>query len=151
MRIYIGSDHAGYKMKEDLQMYLKKNGHEAVDLGCFNESSTDYPDIAHEVADKVSENPGALGILVCGTGIGMSMVANVVPSVRAAVCTSPEMAEMSRQHNDANILCLGARIIDADLAKKIVDKFLVSEFESHEERHVRRVAKIEKKKCQYQS
>lgn len=145
MRIYIGSDHAGYTLKEALQKHLESQSHEVVDLGCFQESSIDYPDIAHEVADKVAENKGSYGVLICGTGIGMSMAANTIPGVRAAVCTSEEMAEMTRRHNDANVLCLGARLIPEELAKKITDKFLITEFESGEERHVRRVNKIERK------
>jgi ribose 5-phosphate isomerase B len=145
MRIYLGSDHAGYQLKEKLQDYLGSKEYEVVDLGTFSESSIDYPDIAHEVSDKVSENPGSFGVLVCGTGIGMSMAANTVPGVRAAVCTSEDMAEMTRRHNNANIACLGSRLIEGDLAKKIVDKFLATDFEAHEERHVKRVDKIERK------
>lgn len=144
MRIYIGSDHAGYQLKETLQVYLSEKGNDVVDLGCFTEDSVDYPDIAHEVSDKVVENPGSFGVLICGTGIGMSMAANVVPGARAALCTSPEMAEMARKHNNANVLCLGARLFEDDSAKEISDKFLGTLFEDNEERHSRRVNKIER-------
>ena len=144
MQIYIGSDHAGYSLKEKVQDHLKSKDHEVVDLGTFDESSIDYPDIAHEVADKVAENENSLGVLICGTGIGMSMAANTVPGVRAAVCTTEEMAEMTRRHNNANLLCLGARLISDELAYKITDKFLSTGFEDNEERHVRRVDKIER-------
>jgi ribose 5-phosphate isomerase B len=140
--IHIGSDHAGYKMKNDFKEYLSKK-YKVIDLGVFNEQSADYPDIAREVAEKVAERRGARGILICGTGIGMAMAANKVRGVRAADCTSVEMAEMARRHNDANILALGARLLPSDLAKKITDKFLTTDFEKKEERHVRRVEKME--------
>lgn len=144
-RVYIGSDHAGYVVKEFLQKHLESRDYEVVDLGCFEESSIDYPDIAHEVSDKVAENPGSFGVLICGTGIGMSMAANTIPGVRAALCTDENMAEMARRHNNANVLCIGARVIPGELAKKITDKFLNTAFEAGEERHVRRVSKIERK------
>ncbi|MBU1992895.1 MAG: ribose 5-phosphate isomerase B [Patescibacteria group bacterium] len=144
MRIYLGSDHAGYAFKENLQKHLKGQGHSVVDLGAFNEDDVDYPDIAHEVTDKVVENPGAYGILICGTGIGMSMASNDNKRARAALCTDEHMAEMARKHNNANMLCMGARVIDSGLGIKIADKFLNTEFESHEERHVRRVNKIKR-------
>lgn len=142
MIIYIGSDHGGYEMKNTLREYLRKGGADVVDLGCFSEDSVDYPDIAREVAEKVVENEGARGVLVCGTGIGMQISANKVPGIRATVATDEHMAEMSRRHNDANIITLGGRTTDIELAKKIVDKFLSTEFEAKEERHARRVAKM---------
>lgn len=142
MNLYIGSDHAGYSMKNSLKEYLIGAGHDVVDLGAFSEDSIDYPDIAREVSEKVLENPGAFGVLVCGTGIGMQMTANKLKGIRATVATNEGMAEMSRKHNDANVITLGGRTTDLELAKKIVDKFLSTEFEN-EERHVRRVKKIE--------
>lgn len=142
MNLYIGSDHAGYSMKNSLKEYLIGAGHDVVDLGAFSEDSIDYPDIAREVSEKVLENPGAFGVLVCGTGIGMQMTANKLKGIRATVATNEGMAEMSRKHNDANVITLGGRTTDLELAKKIVDKFLSTEFEN-EERHVRRVNKIE--------
>lgn len=142
MNLYIGSDHAGYSMKNSLKEYLIGAGHDVVDLGAFSEDSVDYPDIAREVSEKVLENPGAFGVLICGTGIGMQMTANKLRGIRATVATNEGMAEMSRKHNDANVITLGGRTTDIELAKKIVDKFLATEFEA-EERHVRRVRKIE--------
>lgn len=145
MRIYLGSDHAGLALKDELQTYLKENGYDVLDLGAFNaEPPTDYPDIAHEVAEKVRENNGGRGILICGTGIGMCMAANKIHGVRGANCESTQTVEMSRRHNDANVLCLGARILSSDTARSLVDVFLKTPFEN-EERHVRRVEKIEKK------
>lgn len=143
--VYIGSDHAGFEMKEKLQVYLKSLGMKAVDLGVFaSEPPADYPDTAFEVAEKVQENIGSRGILVCGTGIGMCMTANKVSGIRAANCENLKAAEMSRKHNDSNVLCIGARLLTFDDAKKIVEAFLNTEFEA-EERHVRRVKKMERK------
>lgn len=141
--IFIGSDHAGFQAKEGLRSYLGENGAvEVTDLGCFNEDPCDYPDIAREVGEKVLEHPKALGILICGSGIGVAMAANKLKGIRAAQAMDENMAELSRKHNDANILTLGARLIDAEKMKKIVDTFLTTPFESAEERHVRRVEKI---------
>lgn len=142
--IYLGSDHAGLALKDEIQKYLKSQKHKVIDLGVFAaEPPADYPDIAHEVAEKVRENHGARGILVCGTGIGMCMAANKSPGIRAAVCESEKTVEMSRRHNDANVLCMGGRVLEPALAKKLVDIFLRTEFEK-EERHARRVKKIER-------
>jgi ribose 5-phosphate isomerase B len=139
--IYIGSDHAGYGMKKEIVNFLKGRGKDTVDLGAFSEDSVDYPDIAREVAEKVSENPGSQGVLICGTGTGMVMVANKLDGVRAAVATNETMAEMARRHNDANVITLGARLMNIELAKKLVGIFLDTPFDA-EERHKRRVAKI---------
>ncbi len=142
--IYLGSDHAGLDLKKIIIAHLAESGRKTVDLGAFKaEPPTDYPEIAHEVAEKVRENHGALGILVCGTGTGMCMAANKVSGIRAANCESEKMVEMSRQHNDANVLCLGGRVLAPERAKKFVDVFLNTPFTA-EERHVRRVQKIEK-------
>ncbi|MFA4891188.1 MAG: ribose 5-phosphate isomerase B [Candidatus Gracilibacteria bacterium] len=143
MNLYIGSDHGGYKMKGQLRDYLVEGGHEVIDLGCFSEEAVDYPDIAREVCEKVVENPGSLGILVCGTGIGMQMVANKLKGIRATVATDENMAEMSRRHNNANVLTLGGRTTKLAKVRAIVDAFLGAKFEEGEERHVRRVKKIE--------
>lgn len=139
--IYIGSDHAGYEMKTALKAFLDGQKNEYVDLGVFSTDSADYPDIAREVSEKVSENSGAFGILICGTGTGMSMAANKLPGIRAAVATSEVMAEMARQHNDANILTLGGRLTDQALAEKMVKIFLETPFDGGE-RHVRRIQKM---------
>lgn len=141
--IYFGSDHAGLELKQKLKEYLQAKTYHIVDLGVFKSEPADYPDIAHEVAEKVRENAGSRGILVCGTGIGMCMTANKTSGVRAANPESEQTAEMARKHNDANILCLGARVISEEKAKKLTDIFMQTEFEK-EERHERRVKKIEK-------
>lgn len=141
--IYIGSDHGGYELKNKIKEYLKQGGRKVIDIGVFQiEEPADYPDIAHEVAEKVRENEGSRGILVCGTGVGMCMAANKVKDIRAAVCESEQTVEMSRKHNDSNMLCLGGRILQDAKALKMVDIFLDTEFEK-EERHIRRVGKIE--------
>lgn len=140
--IAIGSDHAGFKLKESLKAYLRDNGHEVVDCGTFAEKPVDYPDIAEAVATKVSEGSCSIGIIVDGAGIGSAIAANKIPAVRAALCYDLSSAKNSREHNDANVLTLGAGLIGLALAKQIVDTFL-----SHEctvERHKQRVEKISK-------
>lgn len=141
--VYIGADHAGYEFKNELKPFLDESGFSVTDLGCFSEASCDYPDIAREVSEKVLETEGAFGILICGTGIGMSMAANKLHGIRAALCTDESMAELARKHNDANVLALGSRTTDVEKMKKICLAFLNTEFEAGEERHVRRVEKIE--------
>ncbi len=141
--IYIGSDHAGYEMKEMLKKYMVEKTVKFVDLGTFSNDSTDYPDIAREVCEKVIEEKNAFGVLICGTGVGMMMTANRRPGIRAVSCTHELMAKMARLHNDANVLCLGSRLIGSDLAKHIFDVFMDTEFVA-DERHVRRIEKIEK-------
>lgn len=141
--IYIGSDHAGYEMKEAVKNFLEENEGDMdyVDLGVFTTDSADYPDIAREVAEKVSENQNAFGILICGTGTGMVMAANKLNGIRAASITNPTMAEMSRRHNDANVMTLGARLMDIPTAQNLVKIFLETPFDG-DERHQRRVDKI---------
>ncbi|MCX6733192.1 MAG: ribose 5-phosphate isomerase B [Candidatus Peregrinibacteria bacterium] len=141
--IYVGSDHAGYEMKEAIKASLKDNAGDMnfVDLGVFTTDSMDYPDIAREVAEKVSENHGAMGILVCGTGTGMVIAANKLNGIRAAAVTTDAMAEMARRHNNANIITLGSRIIDQESAKRMVKIFLETPFDG-DERHQRRIDKI---------
>jgi len=138
--IALGSDHAGFGLKEKIKQYLEKKGLEIKDYGCFSEESVDYPDYAEKVARAVSSNEAEKGILICGTGIGMSIAANKVSGIRAAVCWDEKSAEMSRRHNDANILCIGARLIDQELALRIVDIWLSTDFDGG--RHVKRVKKI---------
>ena len=141
MRIYIGADHAGYTLKEGLKDHIESLGYEVTDLGAFSEDTVDYPDIAREVAEKVYENGGMLGVLICGTGTGMCMAANKHTGIRAASCTDEQMAMYARSHNHANILCLGQRVLNSeDLAKQITKKFLETEFEGG--RHEKRVDKI---------
>lgn len=139
-KISIGCDHAGFRMKEHLKAHLALKNYEITDRGCFSEDSVDYPDLAHLVAADVEENPGVIGILLCGSANGVSMAANKHKGIRAAICWNVEIAELARRHNDANILSLPARFITEEEAFKICDKFLNTEFEGG--RHEGRVTKI---------
>ena len=138
--LIVGSDHAGLELKRELSGVAAELDYEVVDIGTHNSDSTDYPDYAHQVASAVGRGEG-LGLLVCGTGIGMSMAANRHPGVRAAVCSDVFSASMTRQHNDANVLCIGARVVGGGLAAEILKAFLGASFEGG--RHERRVKKIE--------
>lgn len=141
--VFIGSDHAGFSVKGELKKHLEGNvAYDLTDLGCFSEEPCDYPDIAREVSEKVLEHEGSVGILLCGSGIGMSIAANKLPGIRCALAVNEKMAEMSRRHNNANIVALAAREVDVEQNKLIVDKFLSTEFEKGEERHARRVDKL---------
>jgi ribose 5-phosphate isomerase B len=142
----IASDHAGYRLKQELKGTLEQLGVRFEDLGTPDESSCDYPDFAHAVASGVAEGRYARGVLVCGTGIGMSLAANRHPGVRAALCTESYAARMAREHNDANVLCLGSRIVGPGVAQAILTAFLQTPFEGG--RHAKRVAKIEHDKGQ---
>ena len=138
--VFLGSDHAGLTLKAALVAHLAAAEHKVVDLGPTEATSVDYPDFAKLVCAKALETPGSAGILVCGTGIGMSIAANKVTGIRAALCGDCYSAEFTRRHNDANVLTLGARVLGAGLALKIVDTFLDTAFEGG--RHARRIAKI---------
>ncbi|NJD57306.1 MAG: ribose 5-phosphate isomerase B [Nitrospirae bacterium] len=140
MKIAIGSDHAGFGLKEDVLELLKGTAHEVIDCGTNTTASVDYPDFGEKVSRMVSAGEVDRGILICGTGIGMSMVANKFPNVRAALCNDLFSAKMSRLHNDANVLVLGGRIIGRDLAAEIVRTWLDTAFEG--DRHMRRLQKI---------
>lgn len=140
MKIIIGSDHGGYKLKSALLEYLPALGFEIEDVGCFSEESCDYPEFALKVARKVASSKDK-GIIICGTGIGVCIVANKVRGIRAAACSTEFSARMSREHNDANILCLGERVTDEKTAKKIAQVWLSTEF-SNGERHIRRIRQI---------
>ncbi len=137
----IGSDHAGYELKQRIREHLERQGIKFKDLGTTSEESTDYPDFARAVADQVANRQARFGILVCGSGIGMSIAANKVPGVRAALAVNEQMARLARQHNDANVLCLGQKFVTPDAAMHILDAFLNSNFEGG--RHERRVNKFE--------
>ena len=139
-KIVIAADHAGYQVKERVKGILDEIGIEYTDLGPDTEDSVDYPDFARKVAESVAGGEYDKGLLVCGTGIGMSIAANKVKGVRAAVAWSEESARLSRQHNDANVLALGARTTDSDAVPQIVKAFFTTEFEGG--RHQRRVDKI---------
>ena len=138
--IAIGADHAGYSLKEDLKAWLVGGGHQVLDFGTHSLESVDYPDFAGPVADAVTSGAAARGVLVCGTGMGMAMAANKLDGVRAAVCLDPLMARMSREHNDANVLALGARLTEGRSAVEILQAWLETPFAGG--RHVRRVEKL---------
>ncbi len=140
MRIAIGSDHRGYHLKEKLTNILRTKGHEVSDEGTLAPESVDYPDFAAIVAKKVSESNAERGILICGTGIGMAITANKFAGVRAAACTDEVTAEISRRHNDLNVLCLSADMLSPRSVERIVELWLDTEFEGG--RHSRRVEKI---------
>jgi ribose 5-phosphate isomerase B len=141
MRLAIGSDHAGLALKQKLLEHLAKTGHQLQDVGTHSTDSTDYPNYAKAVATQVADGEADLGVLVCGTGQGMAMTANKVAGIRAAVCADTFSAHATREHNDANVLCIGDRVVGAGLAVEILDAFLGAQFEGG--RHARRVALIE--------
>ena len=139
-KIFLSSDHGGYRLKELVKDFLIKNNHIITDLGCFSLDAVDYPDYAKLLSDKLETVSNAQGILSCGTGIGISMAANRFSHIRAALCTTVEMASKSRKHNNANVLALGGRILSDKLAVDIVYEFLNTDFEAG--RHRLRVNKI---------
>ena len=140
MIISMGADHAGFSVKEKIREYLESKGYTILDKGAYSEDSVDYPEFGHAVGNSVQSGESEKGIIVCGSGIGISMAANKIEGIRAALCTSAEHALMSRLHNDANVLAIGARMTDYDVIKDIVDIWLSTEFEGG--RHSRRVKKI---------
>ena len=142
MRISVASDHGGYELKEKVKEHLTKRGFEVKDFGCPDRSSCDYPDYGRPAAQAVANGECDLGVLICTTGIGMSMVGNKVKGVRAALCSDSLSASLTRQHNNANVLVMGAGIVGDNLAMNILDTFIDPPF-SEEERHERRVRKIE--------
>ncbi len=140
--IALGCDHGGYELKQEIIKHLQEREIEFKDYGCDSLESVDYPVYAKKVANVVASGECEKGILICGTGIGISIAANKVKGIRAALCTDCFMAEATRLHNDANILALGGRVVGPGLALKIVDTFLDTEF-SNDERHIRRIGMIE--------
>lgn len=140
MKIAIGADHAGYQLKEKVKQHLAAQGIEVKDFGTNSEESVDYPDFGHPVADNVQTGAADLGIVICGSGNGINMSVNKHKDIRSALCWTPELAQMARQHNNANVLALAARYVGEDENLKIVDAFLNADFEGG--RHERRVNKI---------
>lgn len=140
--IALGSDHGGYGLKQEVIKHLQEKGIEYKDYGCYSEESCDYPIYGKAVAEAVAKGECQQGIIICGTGIGISIAANKVPGVRAALCHDCFSAQATREHNNANILAMGARVIGPGLALKIVDTFLETPF-SNDERHVRRISMLE--------
>ncbi len=138
--VAIASDHAGYEMKTALKEEISSLGYGVLDLGTDSPDSVDYPDFAHALAEAVTQGKAGQGVLVCGSGIGVSITANRHPGIRAALCHNAETARLSRQHNNANVLAMGERIIGVDVARECLRAFLETEFEGG--RHARRVAKM---------
>ena len=138
--IVIGSDHGGFHLKEEIKLFLEAKGVAYKDVGCFSAESCDYPDVAKAGCDLIVKGECSLGILLCGTGIGISIAANKIHGIRAACCSDYFSAKFTRVHNDANVLCMGGRVIGAGLACELVDVFLDTEFEGG--RHSTRIAKI---------
>ncbi|MFA6947914.1 MAG: ribose 5-phosphate isomerase B [Eubacteriales bacterium] len=140
-KIAVACDHGGYELKLELLKYLEDKGYEVVDFGTHDTKSVNYPDYAHYVCSAIQKGEAALGILVCGTGIGMSMAANKHTGIRAACCSDTYSARLTRMHNDANVLCLGGRVLGSGLALDIAELFLTTEFEGG--RHATRIGMLE--------
>ncbi|ARU90934.1 ribose-5-phosphate isomerase B [Spiroplasma clarkii] len=140
MKIYIGNDHTGIEMKNAISKYLVEQGHEVINIGTNTAEAVDYPDFGREVAQKTVADQGSIGIIICGSGIGISIAANKIKAARAALCYEEKAAELARLHNDANIIALGARFIAVEKAISLVDVFLKTDFDG--ERHQCRVDKL---------
>ena len=141
MKLAVASDHAGFELKEQVRLLLESQGHTVEDCGCYSEESCDYPDYANRLCEAILGEKAERGVLVCGTGLGMSYTANRHKGIRAALCTSAEMAEMSRAHNDANVLVLGSRILDTDIVNDVLNAWMETPFDGG--RHLRRIRKID--------
>ena len=142
MKLVISADHAGFPLKEEVRAYLAKAGHEMVDLGAYNGNSPDdYPDFAEKVGEAINQGVAKRGILICGSGVGVCVAANKIPGIRAGMCHDTYSAHQGVEHDDMNILVLGARVVGAELAKELARVFLRARF-TGEERHVRRLAKV---------
>ena len=145
MKIAIGSDHVGYKLKPTIIDYLKELGHEVKDFGTYTTEITDYPISSKKVAENVANHNYEFGILICGSGVGISIAANKVNGIRAVVCSEPYSAKLSREHNDTNILAFGSQVVGAELAKMIVKEWLSAEYEGgHQEERIKMITEIEK-------
>ena len=141
MKIALGSDHAGFALKQEMVAVLEKSGHDVVDVGAYSTAPSDYPDFAEAVAKAVLDGRGERGVLVCGSGVGASVAANKIPGIRAAVCHDVYSAHQGVEHDDMNVLVLGGRIVGPALAQELVCAFVSASFSS-EERHVRRLDKV---------
>lgn len=140
MRIAIGSDHAGWKLKQEIIKVMTDLGHSHQDFGCFDEKSCDYPDVGRKVAEAVASSQFERGILICHTGNGMCMTANKVPGIRAALCHDVRTSRLAREHNDANVMCIGQGFVDTALAREMASLFLTTPFAG--DRHARRISKV---------
>jgi RpiB/LacA/LacB family sugar-phosphate isomerase len=141
MRIVIGADHAGFELKEILAVYLRQRGHEMVDIGTHSDAPVDYPDFAEALCQAILDGRGERGVLICGSGVGASVAANKIPGIRAGLCHDSYSARQGVEHDDMNVLVLGARVIGTAVARELTDQFLAAKF-TGEERHVRRLEKI---------
>lgn len=148
MRIAIGADHAGFELKRDLAAYLAKNGHEIMDVGAFTTAPVDYPDIAEGVSQAVRNGQADRGIIICGSGVGAAVAACKFPGIRACVCHDTYSAKQAVEHDDLNVLCLGARVVGRALAEVLADTFLGAAF-SGDQRHMARLAKIDAIESRY--
>jgi len=142
LKLVIGSDHAGFPLKEEVRAYLTKAGHEIVDLGAYNTEPSDYPDFAEKVGEAIKAGVAARGILICGSGVGVCVAANKIPGIRAGMCHDTYSAHQGVEHDDMNICVMGARIIGPALAFEVVNSFIGAKFEVTEERFVRRFNKV---------
>ena len=142
MKLVISSDHAGFALKEEVRAYLAKQGHEVVDLGAYNAEPSDYPDFAERVGNAIRAGEAKKGILICGSGVGVCIAANKIPGIRAGMCQETYSAHQGVEHDDMNVVVLGARIIGTAVAFEVVDAFLKAKFEIKEERFVRRFNKV---------
>jgi ribose 5-phosphate isomerase B len=151
VNLVIASDHAGFSLKEEVRAYLAKTGHEALDLGAFKcEPQDDYPDFAERVGEAIKDGEAPRGILICGSGVGVSIAANKIPGIRAAMCHDTYSAHQGVEHDDMNVLVIGARIVASALAYELVDSFLKAKFISNEERFTRRFKKVLAIEAKYQ-
>jgi RpiB/LacA/LacB family sugar-phosphate isomerase len=148
MRLVLGSDHAGYELKQALVEFLRASGHEVLDVGTCSTAAVDYPDFAELVAAAVLDGRAERGVLICGSGVGVSVAANKIPGIRAAVCHDSYSAHQGVEHDDMNVLVLGSRVIGTELAKDLVRNYLAAKF-THEERHLRRLAKVKAIEARY--
>ncbi len=149
MKLVIGSDHAGFPLKEELREYLNKSGHEVVDLGVHSTEPSDYPDAAEAVGEAIRAGVASRGILICGSGVGVCVAANKIPGIRAGICHDHYSAHQGVEHDDMNVLVLGARIIGSAAALDVVDAYVGAKFGANEERFVRRFNKVRAIEAKY--
>lgn len=150
MRLAVGADHAGFELKKELVNYLRECGHEVIDKGTTSSEPVDYPDFAEAVGTALRKNQADRGVLVCGSGVGASVAANKIPGVRAGLCHDTYSAHQGVEHDDMNVLVLGARVIGLELAKELVERFVTAQF-TGEERHRRRLEKIKSLETRYRN
>lgn len=150
MKLVIASDHAGFALKEELRAFLAPAGHEVVDLGAYSDQASDYPDFAMKVGEAIRQGVALRGILICGSGVGVCVAANKIPGIRAGICHDTYSAHQGVEHDDMNVLVLGARIIGSAVAKELAATYLAAKFEAQGERFVRRFNKVKAIEAKYQ-